>query len=151
MCYVSSSHKLSCSKKWFIYYNDHSFQSEENVFKQDSEWCKIEFHWLYFIVLMNVLHSILFYNLGDKCVTLTLFFFIWYICWGTYMQRSVPKMACLFWSSSSYIYFNKQVEIYTSHLVLLHINNCTKISCFWNKWLITETLVFMWNCVIINE
>ena len=111
----------------------------------------MEFHWLYFIVLMNVLHSILFYNLGDKCVTLALFFFIWCICWGTYMQGSVPKMTCLFFGNrESYIYFNKQVEIYTSHLVLLHINSCTKISCFWNKWLITETLVFVWKCVTVN-
>ena len=89
---------------------------------------------------------------GWQMCHINIVLFIWCICCGTYMQRSVSEMTCLFFGNrESYIYFNKQVEIYTSHLVLLHINSCTKISCFWNKWLITETLVFVWNCVISNK
>ena len=84
--------------------------------------------------------SLIALHCSHKCVALNTVFqsgwqmchinialFIWCICWGTYMQRSVPKMVCLFFGNrESYICFNKQVEIYTSHLVLLHINSCTQ-------------------------
>ena len=138
-------------KKWLICYNDHSLENEVNVFSMTLNDVNgvslIALHCSHKCVALNTV-----FQSGWQMCHISIVLFIWYICWGTYMQRSVSKMTCLFFGNrESYICFNKQVEIYTSHLVLLHINSCTQISCFWNKWLITETLVFVWNCVISNE
>ena len=115
LCYVSSSHKLTCSKKWLIYYNDHSFQNEENVLNMTLNDVNgvslIALHCSHECVTLNTV-----FQSGWQMCHINIALFIWCICCYTHMQKSVSKMTCLFFGNSeSYIHFNKQIEIHTSH------------------------------------
>ena len=72
---------------------------------------------------------------------------LWYIHKKEWARNDAPLLGI---EKVTFISTNK-LKYTQVTLVLLHINSCTQISCFWNKWLITETLVFVWNYVISNE
>ena len=102
--------------------------------------------------LMNVLHSILFSNLGDKCVTLALLF-----SFDASVVVHTCKGVCQKWHASfetDQVTFISTIKLkYTQvTLVLLHINSCTQ-----NILLLKQMahhrkpLMLVWNCVISNK